>query len=383
MAGKATSHMNLTATVEVGESRVGFGSKTYELSLTRNYVSRWGMAQAVRELIQNALDSDSPFVYEFASDDGDSAMLALTSEFTTLTPATLLLGSTSKSDSAESIGSFGEGYKIALLVLTRLGYDVEMRNGSVLWKPRFRFNAKFGEELLVIDETELSDRRNKGLKIVVFGLSESDVQEVRGSCLKMQESIGQVKTTEFGDILLERPGKLFVGGLYVCDTDLVHGYNIKPEHLKLERDRQTVDSWDLKRMTRDMWFATGEVDKVAAMIESGVADVEYARWDSPDIVKEACYRHFREQHPQSVIAQNHAELKAMVAAGMTVYVGNLAYYAAVSSSSSYRSEHRVSVKTPEQTLEAWFAKAKYNMGNEAKRSFRELVEEAKGWMLKS
>jgi hypothetical protein len=39
--------------------------KTYELSLVKTYVASWGLAQAVRELIQNALDSDSPFVYEF------------------------------------------------------------------------------------------------------------------------------------------------------------------------------------------------------------------------------------------------------------------------------------------------------------------------------
>lgn len=376
--------MNLTASVEVGESRVSFGTKTYELSLTRNYVSRWGMAQAVRELIQNALDSVSPFVYDFVSDDGDTSMLALTSEFTTLTPATLLLGSTSKAGSAESIGSFGEGYKIALLVLTRLGYDVEMRNGNVLWKPRFRFNSRFGEELLVIDETELSDRRNKGLTVVISGLSETDIEEIRGSCLKMQDSVGQAKTTNYGDILLERPGKLYVGSLYVCDTDLTHGYNIKPEHLKLERDRQTVDNWDLKRTTRDMWFATGEVDKVAAMIEAGVADVEYARWDSPEIVNEACYRLFREQHRGAVVAATNAELKALVEQGMQkVIVVGETYAHLIRHSPSYRAEPSMAVKSPQERMEAWFAVQKYNMGNEAKRTFREMVEKAKGWMLKS
>lgn len=375
--------MNASLSVEVGGSRVSLGSKVYELSLTRGYVSRWGMVQAVRELIQNALDSDSPFVYDFASDDNGNSILSLTSEFTTLTPATLLLGSTSKAESKESIGSFGEGYKIALLVLTRLGYDVEMRNGSVLWKPRFRFNQRFGEELLVIEETELSDRRNKGLTVVIFGLTPADVEEVRASCLKMQDSIGQAKATEYGDILLERPGTLYVGSLYICKTDLVHGYNIKPEYLKLERDRQTVDSWELKRMTRDMWFATGEVDKVAAMIEANIADVEYARWDSPEIVKEACYRLFRAKNPGKVIAENHEQLKALVAQGMVVYQGGGAFYANVSRSDSYRAEKHTQIKPPTERLEEWFAKAKYNMGNEAKRTFLELIEESNTWSIKT
>lgn len=376
--------MNISATAEIGTRRHGLGSKVYELSLTRGYVSRWGMAQAVREFLQNAIDSDSPFVYEFVEDDGGTAILALKSEFTILTPATLLLGSTSKADSADSIGSFGEGYKIALLVLTRLGYDVEMRNGDVLWRPKFRFNARFGEELLVIEETPLSDRSNKGLTVVITGLTPADVEEVRASCLKMQETVGQVKSTQFGDIMLERPGKLYVGGLFICETDLVHGYNIKPEHIKLERDRQTVDSWDLKRVTRDMWFDTGEVDKVAAMIEAGVLDVEYARWDSPAIIKEACYRLFRAKYPGAIAAQSNAELKALIEQGMTkVVVLNSAYYYQIKGSTSYNSESRTSVMSPEQRLEAWFAKAKYHMRDDAKRSFRDLIAEAKHWTLKS
>lgn len=360
-------------------------TKTFELSLTRNYVSRWGMAQAVRELIQNALDSESPFVYEFTPSPDpteEGVSLSLRSEFTTLTPQTLLLGSTSKADSKDSIGSFGEGYKIALLVLTRLGYDVEIRNGDLLWKPRFRFSKQFGQELLVIDETSVSGRHT-GLTFVVHGLSQSDVGEIRAGCLKMQDAIGEVKTTPNGDILMEKPGELYVGGLFICKTELKFGYNIKPEFIKLERDRQTVDSFDLRWLTKEMWFATAEWDRIAKMIEAKYEDVAHAEYSSPPMVKEACYRAFIKQNPGAVVAANQQELKALVAQGMQrVVVVDSGVYANVRHSHSYNTRPSVRVIPPAERMEAWFAKAKYNMGDEAKRTFRDLIAEAKTWSIK-
>jgi hypothetical protein len=354
-------------------------STTFELSLTRNYVSKWGMAQAVRELIQNALDSESPFVYEFSQAD-EAHVLTLTSEFTVLSPQTLLLGATSKANSKDSIGSFGEGYKIALLVLTRLGYDVEMRNGEVLWKPRFRHSKKFNEELLVIDETALPDKRNKGLTFVVKGLTEEDVAAVRASCIPMQDSIGEIKSTPFGDILLERANKLFVGGLFVCDTELAYGYNVKPEHLKLERDRQTVDGWDLKNITKEMWFSTKEWDHIARMIENEVPDIEYAEYGSPELVKEACYRLFKEKNPGAVIAKNSEEMKSLVKSGLTVYVGNSGFYSNVRYSPTYASQPQVKVLTPHQILTDWFEKdGKFHMHDSVKAGFRAILKQSVDW----
>jgi hypothetical protein len=171
--------LELNARVAVGES-----SKVFELSLSKDYVSHWGMVQAVRELIQNALDSDSPFEYEFEETEEGERCLRLISRFTTLPPSTLLLGTTSKAGADDKIGSFGEGYKIAMLVLTRLGHEVQFKNGDRLWRPKFRYSKKYETEVLVIEAFPL--QHNRGLTVEVHGLSEDDERDIRASCLKMQ-----------------------------------------------------------------------------------------------------------------------------------------------------------------------------------------------------
>jgi hypothetical protein len=363
-----------------------FGPKIYELSLVKTYVAHWGMAEAVRELIQNALDSASPFVYEFVVQEGmDTVSLRLNSEFTVLTPQTLLLGATSKAQDADAIGSFGEGFKIALLVLTRLGYDVDVQNGPHRWKPRFKFNQRFGDELLVIEEDDWPYEADKGLTFFVHGLDEQDVETIRASCLRMQADIGEVKKTTMGDILLERPGQLFVGGLFVCQTELDFGYNILPGHVKLERDRQTVDSWDLKDIVKRMWFDTKDYNRIAEMIEAEVPDVAYAEYGSPELVREACYQLFRSKNPGKVIAKTNEEMKEYVARGLTVYVGGGNYYSNVRSSASYVTENKavLQVETPEQMLRKWFTENRGEMRSKAIESFRkEVLQAALGWTVK-
>lgn len=360
-----------------------FGNKRYELTLAKNYVSKWGVPEAVREIIQNALDSESPFVYSFFKMEGvETYTLKINSEFTNLQTSTLLLGKTSKADNTKAIGSFGEGYKIALLVLTRLGYDVDMINGDLLWKPSFQFNSNFGEELLVIDEIPANDHVNHGLTFFIHGLDEAAVTSIRSSCLQMQEYVGQIYTTAYGDILLERPGELYVGGLYICKTEMHFGYNIKPEYITLERDRQTVSSWDLRVTTKNMWFDTRAFEKIAELIEAETPDVEYAEYGSSEMVKEACYRLFRAKHPGKVIAKNNTEMEHLIKQGMTVYVGGGAFYSNVSSAPQYRKEQVsvVAVATPEAMLKEWFKKNRSEMRSKAIESFkRDILEVATNW----
>ncbi len=356
--------------------------KTYELSLSKNYVRHWGIAEAVRELIQNALDSESPFVYEIDREDDGLFTLSLFSEFATLTPQSLLMGATTKAEAADKIGSFGEGYKIALLVLTREGLPTEIWNGDRNWRPFFQFSRKYDDDLLCIEESSMP-HPHKGLRFLVSGLNSDQVEEVRTSCLQMQDQIGAIRSTPKGDILLEREGMLYVGGLFICKTEMKFGYNVKPEHIRLERDRKTVDSWDFQSLTRDMWFATGEHDRIAQMIEAGVPDVEYARFHSPEMVKEACYRLFRSKHPGAIVAESNTELQELIASGMkeVIYVG-AGYGSLVRSSRGYRSEVAVAPPPrPAERMKAWWNKARYHMHADHRPSFEALLKESENWTL--
>lgn len=358
-------------------------TRQYELTLAKTYVSKWTSVEAIRELIQNALDSESPFLFTFYTPEGcDFPTLRINSEFTTLQPNTLLLGVTSKADDKQTIGSFGEGFKLALLVLTREGYDVDVHNGDVLWKPSFKYNHQFKEELLVIEEHQVDIPVAKGLTFDIHCIPPDVEQRVRASCLKMCE-VGEKITTAYGDILLDRPGSLYVGSLFICNTELKFGYDIKPEFIKLERDRQTVSNWDLKAVTKNIWFDTKQFERIAKMLEEKYPDLEYAEYGAPEAVKEACYRLFRKMHPGKIIAESQAEMEQMVKRGLTVYVGGSGFVANVKSSAAYRNEAPAVVRTlPVNLLTRWLSNNRGEMRSKAIESFRkEILDVADQWRL--
>lgn len=358
-------------------SLLSLGRRSYELPIAKSYVRHWGMAEAVRELLQNAIDSNSPFEWEFSDDS-----LFIRSRYSRLDASTLLLGKTTKAESTDTIGSFGEGYKIALLVLTREGYPVAVHNGDRTWRPTFRMSRQFDAEVLCIDD-EAAAQKREGLEFVVAGLSPADIATIREGCLQMQQDIGQVHQTKYGRILRDRPGRLYVRGLFVCETELQFGYDVNPEHLRLERDRQTVSSFDLKMLTEKMWFDTGRWDEIAAMIGEGVQDLEYAEYGSPEMVKDACYRAFRAKHPGAVIAKNQDELDSLIKRGMTNVIVSRTWAPLVSQAKAYKAEVVVPVTPPVDVLRKWLASNRREMRGAAIEAFRkELLAQAEGWRLK-
>jgi hypothetical protein len=349
------------------------GTKIYELPLARDYVRGWGVKEAVRELIQNAIDSPAPFEYSQGNE-----LLTITSRGVRLDASTLVLGRTSKADDDDQIGQFGEGYKLAMLVLTREGKALTIANGDKLWKPEFRMSRQFGVETLHILETDI-DQTDR-LDFMVGSLTDDDQQAIIDSCLMLQPAQCEVIRTDRGDILPERPGKLYVGGLYICDTDLKYGYNFKPCYMPLERDRKTVDSWELQAATKDIWFDTHQHDKIAELIAADVPDVKYAEYSSSEQVREACYRHFQKNHAGKVIARNQEELNELVKRGMSVYVGGGAYYSNVSRAESYKNSYAPPRKIPpEEFLRGWLKDNESAMLPRTIKAFQSLIQQSKKW----
>ena len=100
--------------------------RKYELSISADYVPGWGVTEAVREFFQNSIDEetrDSSNKMLFEYDEAEEKLI-IGNKHSELDIKTLLFGTTTKNDDDAMIGNHGEGYKIATVVLLRLGKTV-------------------------------------------------------------------------------------------------------------------------------------------------------------------------------------------------------------------------------------------------------------------
>src|SRR5258707_8510533 len=101
-------------------------TRKFTLPISPAYVAHWQLWEAVREIYQNALDEHTHDPFCEASINYTDGVLRIFTSKGTLSPESLVLGKTSKRDDPYQRGKFGEGYKLSLLVLARIGHDVEI-----------------------------------------------------------------------------------------------------------------------------------------------------------------------------------------------------------------------------------------------------------------
>jgi uncharacterized protein (DUF1330 family) len=167
---------------------------------------------------------------------------------------------------------------------------------------------------------------------------------------------------------------------------LMRQVKIKPEHIKLERDRKTVDGWDVSWAAKEMLLEVLSPEEIAQMMADRVPDVRLLEYGSPQIVQAACYALFLERHPGAILARNHDELKAMVASDLerVIVVESPSFAAAVLASDGYNAAAPARMETVQQRLKRWVAENPNAVKNtlRARKAFDSLITEAAGWVRK-
>lgn len=365
--------------------------KRFELGMSINYCSTWGVVEAVREIFQNALDAQTanPDNEMYFGYDKDKETLFVGNKKGTLGTNTLLLGTTSKAGNNNFIGKFGEGYKVATVVLLRLGKKVTVYNGNAneIWTAHTinsrRYNAKVAvfdientqsvaekvKELLNLGNS--SKRKTYNLVFSISGITADEYEEIIRSNLYLQEMCeakgdedvcsGEadkktyyVKSIYDGDkvcrILTDenQRGRLYVGGLYVTTSKRAKfGYDFSPNMVTLDRDRGFIDNMDLQWLCSKALLMSNNSKMVEAAKDSW--DGEYIRvfasnrMDEKNVCEaikpscdKECNEFYEEYGDDAVAVTDTNEFNSLKKKGVNAVMTTERQYFYVTNSSSYK-----------------------------------------------
>ena len=215
------------------------------LSISPNYV-QWGFWQAIRELFQNGMDShDKGNKLNFGYTP-ETKNLVIRNLGATLPRNTLVLGVSDKKNDASQRGEFGEGYKLACATLLRLGCRVYIHTGAEIWVPEIAHSKEFNTDILWMKITK-AEPKVDSLTFSIYGIPEDEWKLAVSRLLFLQTYPEHIPTGS-GKILTakEHANKLYVRGIYVDDLSDGYEFGYDLNGLKLDRDRQMANAWDLK-----------------------------------------------------------------------------------------------------------------------------------------
>ena len=229
----------------------------YNLNLTSNYCDHWGIWEAIREILQNGEDQQTidPTNEVSISYDKNKKLLTVSNKNSVLLRKSLLLGGTSKRDDEKTIGSFGEGYKIALLIFKKLGINPIIKNyaKNERWTTEFNEDSMYENEkvLKVIVKKHIFKKLpDHNLSFEMHGVSEEDWNLVNENYLKLHSEYKTFTANNGDQLLLDEKykGLVYINGLFVekLKGKYEFGYNLTPKSMKLDRDRQSVKGWNFE-----------------------------------------------------------------------------------------------------------------------------------------
>ncbi len=243
-------------------------SEVIQLPIHEDYVKDWGIWEAVRELLQNAIDSslETGEDFQFFTHMGEDPSIEIKTMGASLARRTLVLGCSEKADN--SIGQFGEGYKLALLVLTRMGKEVIITQLEEVWTVSMEYSSVFDTKILTITIIEREPMESdEFIHIRINNLEPEDIELINERYMPCQ--------TE-AKIIEDRPGEIFLHGLYVTTIEeMEYGYNFKVGQIPINRDRNMSITFNVQCAAAVLHDEHTEPEVILDKLIEQKADVEY------------------------------------------------------------------------------------------------------------
>jgi hypothetical protein len=224
-------------------------------TLSFKYVPEWGLKQIPREIISNAIDTGAKYrVYR------DQDNLVIEDDGCGLQISNLLIGEHSSAVGDNSIGKFGEGLKLALMVWTRMGKKAQIRTGKLIIINDTKEVAGVKTLNFLYDEVE---ENFPGTRITLYEWDgEWDFSE---QFLDVNDEDEILNKTSKGYIL--DTSRLYVRGVFIKELpDYEFGYNLLDA--TLNRDRNVVDEWQMHRDIGKIWEEVDSVSGWAFLFEA-------------------------------------------------------------------------------------------------------------------
>lgn len=244
-------------------------ARNLELTIGPNYIPDWGGWEALREFIQNTLDSHQAG-FKMDIRRNPNGTLVLSNQGAELEYNHLILGSSTKQGGGFR-GQYGEGFKLAMMVLCRMAKQngsteppLRIKTGSEIWRPTLTWSDKFKSELLNIEVTDA--KPDGALTVYIPNISEALWKLIQQRVLDLGESI-RLKGSTKGEILLgggTYAKQLYVRGLWVSELSrpTTFGYNLNG--VELDRDRKMADIYSLRRNIAELLEQLHSEQKMSA-----------------------------------------------------------------------------------------------------------------------
>jgi len=216
------------------------------LTIESNYCANWTVKDAIREIIQNGLDTGKELSINPCLDADVKEKWVVTDGGCGLKLSDFIIGKSSKRNDSNTIGQFGEGVKIGCLVLAREDRQVSIVSLGKQYNFSIQYDDTWQENLLTID---IEDSQTKTLGTsVCIECSEEEIDSARNLFLKLNpmKVIDKIVGSDIaGSEILDMPGIIYVNGLAVTEIDALYGYNFNKKEL-VNRDRAAIGSNQIK-----------------------------------------------------------------------------------------------------------------------------------------